>query len=1190
MRLADLQQALTKVNSAAVLVTPQVLEKVIQQVCNFSGLPWEIPHRKSYVVDRQTLFRHIEQEDLDLGGGARPDNLLPPTVILLVRPTNEQLALENNEVLLGVYWRRLFHASVHLLLEQRWDEGLLTREEIRGRIEEIGRTQFEEIRKVLIEDRFLLHQADEHTAYIEFAAMYLELRFFAANLLPIYFPSLATDTGGATLAPQYPPPVAPSSGRPPESPSLGQREAVDRILARDFDPAQLFAATRLKGAVDPEVILDNSSDESHDYYHKLIRQAERAARQGNLVRSAILRTRAARVAPANLTRSTRAEAEGDMHQLAGRLAAALELNRGESAEWARDLNSLLDKADQGTRPVEADLLFDLQKVCLDAEQGVFALSLIDYLVSLGRRPIKRALPCQRQVRILKHLRDAAERLTMARLSDADRLHLSALIETTLQQGEERLRIRFRPILEVALQDVGLEPSNPPERVAFYKIIEELLDRIIAGGYLTFSDLRDVISRNQLKLPDLNDPQEFMHGDPLLRLDRRLASLLDGVYRPSEIYSRMLERLTAISFGTRLGRLLSVWLLIPFGGAFIIMEGCKIVAEEFLGKPLLRGDLVNDRQQAAPLAPLLSPVMDTTLLLTLGFFLLGLWHSPRFRAATSAFLLDSLRLFRFLIVGFPLEVARWSLLRRIGSSWAFQFLSWFVLKPGALFLTVWLLSPELMHNQVLAGLVFLLFLVVVNSNPGQAIGQVLGHGLAYISRTVSVSLFKGLFTLIATVFKQVLTVVEDVLFAVDEWMRFRTGESEIWIGIRLVLGVLWFPISFLARFYMVVLIEPGINPLKYPVSMIAGKLMLPLAPLIYWLVDSLAPTLGHVMAWVLVVPTLTLLPDAFGYLFWELKENWGLYRANRPSNVGAASIGPHGETLLTLLEPGFHSGTIPRLFARWRRAEREAIRTRNWRLARSYRHALEELQETLKLFVTRNLVNLLRESRAWKESPPAVGRVFLSRSQIRIELTHVRSPGNSVWLDFQDRHGWLTASISSLGWLAELEPREQEPMNAGLLFLYKLAGVRLVHEQLRSQLPVTVREYDITADYLVTWQDRYQSPPVRYDWRAYRGQLLSFPPGSPSLDASRCVFSNAPLAWDRLVQWWQNESAGQENPETILQGVAIDLIALARPESPMAARVSEPLHIPVLAPSTLAASSPQTLVNGAHADPGSVATE
>src|SRR5207245_841664 len=157
-----------------------------------------------------------------------------------------------------------------------------------------------------------------------------------------------------------------------------------------------------------------------------------------------------------------------------------------------DLPPLLDKADQGSRPVEAAILFDLQTVCLDHEREVYSLDLVEWLRSAGHRPIKRPLPSQRLVRINKHLRNAYQRLAAARLADA---------------------------------------------------------------------------------------QEFIRGDPLLRLDRRLSTMLDGVYRPSEIYMRWLERLTAFNFGTATGRLITRYVTIPFGAAFVLQEGLGLVLDK-----------------------------------------------------------------------------------------------------------------------------------------------------------------------------------------------------------------------------------------------------------------------------------------------------------------------------------------------------------------------------------------------------------------------------------------------------------------------------------------------------------------------------------------------------------------------------------------------------------------------------------
>src|SRR5262249_40878672 len=159
--------------------------------------------------------------------------------------------------------------------------------------------------------------------------------------------------------------------------------------------------------------------------------------------------------------------------------------------------------------------------CIDAERDVYKLDLVEWVLSAGQKPIKRPLPSQRLVQITRHLRQASLRIPAARLSDNDRQHLTRLMQTALQNSEEHLRARFRPNFEDALRHVGIVPRNPPEETAYRKIIEELLDRITAVGFFTFGDLRDTLSRNSLKMQDLADPQEFVKGDPLLRLDRRL---------------------------------------------------------------------------------------------------------------------------------------------------------------------------------------------------------------------------------------------------------------------------------------------------------------------------------------------------------------------------------------------------------------------------------------------------------------------------------------------------------------------------------------------------------------------------------------------------------------------------------------------------------------------------------------------
>ena len=68
----------------------------------------------------------------------------------------------------------------------------------------------------------------------------------------------------------------------------------------------------------------------------------------------------------------------------------------------------------------------------------------------------------------------------------------------------------------------------------------------------------------------------------------------------------------------------------------------------------------------------------------------------------------------------------------------------------------------------------------------------------------------------------------MLHSVDEWLRFRQGDSRLSLIVRTIAGFLWYPVAWLLGFYLVVLIEPGFNPVKAPVSYLAAKFMVPLA--------------------------------------------------------------------------------------------------------------------------------------------------------------------------------------------------------------------------------------------------------------------------------------------------------------------------------------------------------------------------
>src|SRR5262249_4123659 len=161
-----------------------------------------------------------------------------------------------------------------------------------------------------------------------------------------------------------------------------------------------------------------------------------------------------------------------------RLQQALRLTDDEAAAWARALPALLPPAAHGFWPGEARLLYDLQKICLDQERGVYTIDPVEWIRSLGHRPLRRPLPAQRDVAALTRLRRSLRRLGTVRLAGAERTRLTRLLHDAVVGAERRLRLHFRPLLTGALDRVGLMPRNLPEEVARDKVVEELLDRVV----------------------------------------------------------------------------------------------------------------------------------------------------------------------------------------------------------------------------------------------------------------------------------------------------------------------------------------------------------------------------------------------------------------------------------------------------------------------------------------------------------------------------------------------------------------------------------------------------------------------------------------------------------------------------------------------------------------------------------------
>jgi hypothetical protein len=1038
LSVAELELVLRQAEPAALLVPPRILRRVIKKDQNLGGLGLRVPHRKSYFLKRDALLQIANRFEL----GVAADRELPAEVLLFAQPDAARLAAQPREQTLLEYWRLLFHVHVHLALARRRADGKLHDDAVRDRVARIGETEFDEVRSVLRQDAFLLSPDDSAAVYEEFAAVYLELRFFARERRASYFPDL-TDF-----------------------------KAVDGVIAEDVDADAIFAATRLLGAAKPvgdESMVETDADPERiepatpmaaigaEPVQALMEKADRAAGRGNAVGAAILRMRAAQGAAPGQRQASLDAAHGAIENLLSRLGQALQISAGELDAWRAALIALVGPASAGRWPIEARFLYDLQKVCIDREHDIYAVDLVEWIVSWGHRPIKRLLPNQPLILTVKHLHTALHRLTTVRIAEPLRLRLVRLMLAAVQRGEQQLRDRFRPVIQHALDRVGLKAENYAERVSRDKLIEELLDRIVERRFLGMGELRDAIARNQLKLPDLAGPREFFLGDKLICANRQFADDLDGVYRRGEIYLRWLQRLSSAAFGTSVGRFLTLFLVLPFGGSYLALEGLHHVVEIFQTHPAHQPSIA--RTVALLASPEQGPLLAVSALvaerrhslhlvnaysiLGLGLFLFALIHSVWFRRRVVEALTVAWHAMRSVLYEWPTAFLRLPWVRRVLECRPYLLLYQFVLKPlpwaaGAA-LACHLLSLERDIALAVGAGVFLTASLFYNSRIGMIVEEVCTDGVVRSWEHLSRDVVPGLYRMVMFLFKRLLGDLERVLYAVDELLRFRTGDSRFSLLWKPALGLLWFFVTYFIRLFINLFVEPTFNPIKhFPVVTVTAKLIVPIIkPLTEAIVDLMEPLgIPAAFAYTVAGSAIFFLPGLAGFLVWELKENWRTYRSNRPLTLEPVVVGAHGETVVRLLRPGLHSGTVPKLYSRLRRASGPA--------AHKQHESLHHVEASLRHFVERDLLAVLAGSKRWG-GLRLEADVHLGTNRICFELRCPALAGDSVCLDLEEHADRLLAGLTAgrcgtaMGWLPQLNLAQAAAFNDALAGFCKLAG-------------------------------------------------------------------------------------------------------------------------------------------------------
>ena len=212
--------------------------------------------------------------------------------------------------------------------------------------------------------------------------------------------------------------------------------------------------------------------------------------------------------------------------------------------------------------------------------------------------------------------------------------------------------------------------------------------------------------------------------------------------------------------------------------------------------------------------------------------------------------------------------------------------------------------------------------------------------------LSIDLVPGLLHVIMDLSRWFLDGVEQLLYMVQEWLRFRSGENRAVLVAKAVAGLFWFWRDLRCSLCD----QPAHRAADQPDQAFPGG-------------DGVAQGVPADDAGIARFsgravrrgsrPGLGAGGGHHHLAFPASSASWsGSSRRTGSctppiarSTLKPAPIGSHGETMLRLLRPGFHSGTIPKLYANLRRAERHD----DHNSARKIEAALHHVEESISRF-------------------------------------------------------------------------------------------------------------------------------------------------------------------------------------------------------------------------------------------------
>ena len=961
-----------------------------------------------------------------------PDTILhgiEPELLLMVDADDRMMHRSPDAELLRYYWGLLFREAV---------QSALNESEVVEHWRALPELVRNEAEFVLRAEHLVPWNANDAEYATAFTAELEYLARFMPSAIPHFLPTIQNLKDLRTHLTQ----------------GLNIAELLQRTQPKD---AALPGSSANADAPPPEPVVLIATDAREERW---VERAKYAEKLGNSVRSALLQQQAADHGT-TAQHVRRKQARQAIQALVQRLAPVLNWDATQSERWTNALLPVLVPASKAVWPAGAKALYTLQKIAIDLENEIYAVDPGDWVSSFFRRPLVRKLDLARIVIRMKHLKVAQRNLVLTPLEDRARANIIVLLAEEIARANTELRDRIGPVLTRIFDDIGMVPEHPAEHVARDKLIAELLDQICDHGFLRFADLRDAIARNRIKLPDLRGPIELVRGDPILKADAKLNAELDGVYRRGEIYLRWIQRGSSLAFGTNIGRAITKYALLPFTAAIMTVEFSKYLVKEISYIAQFASRLVTYRDDSdgnaiaetvaeattKPVHAAHSNPFSTESLIAVGvlsIFFLAIFHSPAFRAIVIQSFKMLGRALRCIVWDWPIALWHSGPIRFLRNNSITRFL--FRHFTAALFvgLSVGFLSLVFGASttrvfSISAG-TFAIVALASYTRWGQHAQDDIEEFLSDTRRSILTDLLPGLWSWIIWIFRELLGAIDRMLYAVDEWFRFRAGQSKPSLVLKVLLGIVWFPIAYLVRFVFFLLVEPQVNPVKhFPVVTVSHKLLLTQILPVSGPV-AVALNIGNESAAGLVTFVFACIPGIFGFIVWELKENWRLYAANRPECITPVSLGHHGETMHGLLHPGFHSGTIPKLFRKLRSLIQKAQHAGQPAKIAKPIEELHHVKHAIHAFVEREFIAALKRDPHWADIALNLNAVELGVQSVEVEITSGDAEPARIVLLHHDGH--VRGEVIEPGFSSKLPQELRESWEVALAGLFAMCAAEL----------------------------------------------------------------------------------------------------------------------------------------------------